>query len=60
MGFDTYFLNEKISCILISSLPSMLLFCVVSQVQLLVSPLDREVAGVELRDRPQTGQAHES
>lgn len=40
--------------------PSMLLFGVLSDVQLLVSPLVWKVAAVELGDRPQPGQAHQS
>lgn len=39
--------------------PSML-WLVVSDVRLLVSPLVGEVAAVELGDRPQPGQAHQS
>ena len=38
----------------------MLLFGVLSDVHLLVSPLVREVAAVELGDGPQPGQAHQS
>lgn len=39
--------------------PSML-WLVVSDVRLLMSPLVGEVAAVELGDRPQPGQAHQS
>lgn len=40
--------------------PSVLLFGVLSDVHLLVSPLVREVAAAELGDRPEPGQAHQS